>query len=177
MGDFSNRAYLSWSGKTVASNVVTGTFAPRVTVGKSAVEQHFERGDRITYMVSVANGTSEAKAPTLTDDLGAAGNFSPLSYIDGTAAAFTNGRRTVISPIKTAPPLVFPGLYVPAGTIVTVVYQVRVSACAGDAITNTATVTGGGIIAPVVASHTITRSLKKENGGFPPFTYSIKNFT
>lgn len=172
MGDFSNRAYLFWSGNVTASNVVRGTLLPRVSVFKSAVEPHYEICGKVTYVISIVNGTNAPKTVTLSDDLGGVGCVSPLSYIDGTAAIFIGGARRQIVPEVTSPVLIFGGIELPAGATAIIVYQARVSACAGDAITNTVTVTGDGIERSLVATHTITR-FKKINGGEPPFTYLI----
>jgi len=177
MASFSNRAVLRYGGIKVASNTVFGVIAPRVTVSKTAVEQSYERGGKITYILSIINETSAPKVLTLTDDLGAAGGASPLFYIDGTAAVFIDGVRAEITPTKTSSALVLTDLSVPAGAVATVAYQVRVSQCADGKITNTATITCSDLLSPIVASHTISRTEKSENGGCPPFTYSIKYST
>lgn len=174
MADFSNRAYLFKNGKAVASNVVKGTLSPRVTVHKRAVEPHYERYGKVTYIISVSNGTEAVKAVTLSDDLGGSVGASPLSYINGTAAIFIGGERQSIAPDATSPALVFGGIELPAGAVATIVYQARVSFCAGDTITNAVTLTGDGIETPLVAANTITRD-KRINGGEPPFTYSVKD--
>lgn len=172
MADFSNRAYLFWGEKSVASNIVRGTLSPRVSVFKSAIEPHYEICGKVTYVISIVNCTNAPKTVAFSDDLGAAGGVSPLSYIEGTTAIFIGGARRQIVPEVTSPVLIFGGIIVPAGATAVVVYQARVSACAGDAITNTVTVTGDGIERPLVATHTITR-FKRINGGEPPFTYLI----
>ena len=177
MASFSNRAVLRYGGKVARSNVVFGVIAPRVTVSKTPVEQSCERGGKITYIINVINETGAPKTLTLTDDLGTAGGASPLFYIDGTAAVFIGGRQAEVYPTETSPALVIEGLSVPAGAVATVVYQVRVSPCAGEKITNTATVAGVDLESPIVASHTILRAEKSENGGRPPLTYSIKYST
>lgn len=176
MGDFSNRAYLFWGGNVTASNVVRGTLLPRVSVFKSAVEPHYEICGKVTYVISIVNGTGAPKTVTLSDDLGGAGGVSPLSYIDGTAAIFIGGVRRQIVPEVTSPVLIFGGIIVPAGATAVVVYQARVSSCAGDAITNTATVTGDGIERPLVAAHTITRGeATRKCANEKKYTYSLRD--
>lgn len=177
MASFSNRAVLRYGGRKVASNTVFGVIAPRVTACKSSVEERYERGGKITYILSIINETSAPKVLTLTDDLGAAGGASPLFYIDCTAAVFIDGVRAEITPTETSPALMLAGLSIPAGDVATVAYQVRVSQCADGEITNTATITCSDLSSPIVASHTISSAEKSKNGGCPPFTYSIKYST
>ena len=175
MGSFSNRAYLFWNNKTAASNVVKGVIAPRVVMSKTAVEQNYERGGKITYIINIINETVAPKTVTLTDDLGAAGGASPLSYIDGTAAVFIGGRQASVSPTETSPALVFDVIAVPAGAVATVVYQARVSACAVGEIKNTATlfVSGSDIIS---AACVINESSNvRDNILSHKYTYSVND--
>lgn len=173
MVSFSNRAYLFWNNKTAKSNIVKGMIAPRIVINKTAVEQSYSRCGKITYIINVINPTPETARVTLTDDLGAAGGASPLSFIDGTAAVFIDGVRAAVAPTETSPSLAFPNLSVPAGAVATIVYQARVSACADGEIKNTATLSRAGSD-PIFATCVIGPSSSAQSRNYPhKYTYSI----
>ena len=71
MATFSNRAMLSYNGRTVDSNTVTGTFLQTLTLSKTALLDTYTAEDTVTYVVTLINsGTTPLTGLTLTDDLG-----------------------------------------------------------------------------------------------------------
>ena len=175
MSSFSNRAVLRYSGKAVPSNTVFGSVAPRLVINKTAVEQSYSRCGKITYIINVINPSPETARVALTDDLGAAGGASPLSFIDGTAAVFIDGVRAAVAPTETSQSLAFPDLSVPAGAVATVVYQARVSACADGEIKNTATLSRAGSD-PISATCVIgPSSSAQDRNCLHKYTYSVKD--
>ena len=72
MATFTNRATLSYNGRTVDSNTVTGTFLQTLTVTKTPLTGTYTAGETVTYTVSLVNaGATPLTGLTLTDDLGA----------------------------------------------------------------------------------------------------------
>ena len=73
---------------------------------------------------------------------------------------FVNGVPQAAPAVTPGAPLVFSGITVPAGGDAVIVYQAQVNAFApplsGSTITNTVTITGGGLTAPVTATETVT---------------------
>ncbi len=72
MATFTNRATLSYGGRTVDSNTVTGTFLQTLSITKTALSNTYTAGDTVTYAVTLINaGTAPLTGLTLTDNLGA----------------------------------------------------------------------------------------------------------
>ena len=88
----------------------------------------------------------------------------PLRYVSDTLRFFVNGALQPAPTVTAGPPLAVTGIDIPAGGSAVLVYETEVTAYAPLApdseITNTATVTGGGISAPLTASATV-RSLDR----------------
>lgn len=85
MASFTNQAHLSYNGRSVASNVVTGQMLSPLTLTKTAVVDTYAPTDTVTYVITIVNSGATAYTDlTLTDDLGAyaAGGQTvyPLSY-------------------------------------------------------------------------------------------------
>ncbi len=163
MAIFTNQATLSYGGNVTTSNVVTGELQQTVTVAKYAVERSYTQGEILTYVVSLVNtGSQPITNLTLTDDLGGAiaGGATPLDYVEGSFNYYLDGARQADPVVTSDTPLTVAGLSVPAGGNAFLVYQVRVnefaSPVAGGSITNTATVTGPSLQAPIVARETVT---------------------
>ena len=162
MALFSNQATLTYNGNTTNSNVVYGEILEALTVAKTAVESAYTQGDVITYAVSLRNTGGALTALTVTDDLGAytigTGSAVPLTYVDGSAVFFVDGAQVATPAVSAGPPLVFTGVTLPAGASAVLIYQATVNQFAspevGGVITNTVTVTGGGLATPVTASET-----------------------
>lgn len=165
MAAFQNRATLTYSGGTTDSNTVTGEITQVLSLTKTALDETYTAGDRITYIVSFVNsGTAPLTGLTLTDDLGAypIGDATavPLAYESGTVRYFVNGVLRPDPTVTAEAPLTVTGIDVPAGGNAVVIYEARASAAAplesGGTITNTVTASGGGISTAATASETVT---------------------
>lgn len=164
MAVFTNFATLSYKGGTRNSNTVTGEIMETVSVQKTAVSTGYGAGDTLSYAVSLVNaGPADVSGLTVTDDLGAyeldGTALYPLSYVDGTARLIVNGALQPAPTVTAGPPLVFSGINIPAGGSAVLVYEADVTGYAPLApdseITNTVTVTGGGVSVPLTASATV----------------------
>lgn len=164
MASFTNQAHLSYNGRSVASNVVTGQMLSPLTLTKTAVVDTYAPTDTVTYVITIVNcGATAYTDLTLTDDLGAyaAGGQTvyPLSYTPDSAAWFINGTRQA-DPTASGAPLVISGLSVPAGGNAVILYEAATTDAAplaeGSEITNAVTLTGSGIGTPLTAQATVT---------------------
>ena len=163
MPTFQNRATLSVGGNTINSNVVQGEIAEVLRITKTAVNGSYVPGDTVTYAVSVVNtGTVTYTDLTLTDNLGeypfGDGTLVPLIYVEGSVQAYVNGVLQT-QPAVTEP-FTVTGLTVPAGGNLLVLYSAEVNRFAppeaDGTVTNTVTLTGGGLSAPLTAEAVIT---------------------
>lgn len=198
MAIFRNQATLSYNGASTTSNVVVGEVTQVVTVAKYALIDQYQAGDQLTYVVSLTNaGNTAFTGLTVTDDLGAytfgTQTLTPLAYVGGSVALYQNGVLQAAPAVTAGPPLVFSGITVPAQGNVVLVYEAQVNEYADPSgagtIVNTATVAGGGLSAPVVATETvngtdavllsITKSISPvpvaENGRLT-YTFVIENY-
>ena len=164
MAIFSNQATLSYNGNSTNSNIAYGEILDVLAVTKTAVEGSYTPGQIVTYVVTLRNtGTSALTGLTVTDNLGGydfnGTTVYPLTYEAGSAAMFTDGAPQPAPAVTAGPPLVFTGITVPAGGDVVLVYQAQANAYAdpavGGTITNTVTVTGDGLSAPITATETV----------------------
>lgn len=152
MATFTNKATLTYNGRSVDSNIVTGTVNEALTVIKSVLDDTYAEGTRLTYVVSLINsGVTSFVGLSLIDDLGgyeiSAGNtVYPLSYVPDSVAYFVNGEPQEAPAVTADPTLVISGINVPAGGNALVIYQADVTDFAtldvDGTITNTATVLG-----------------------------------
>ena len=165
MPSFTNQATLSYPGAVLRSNIVTGNLVDVLTVAKTAVGSGYTAGEKLSYIVTLVNtGTVALTDLTLTDDLAAytldTQTLTPLSYVPDSLLYYQNGVLQSAPTVTAGPPMTVTGLTVPAEGSVTVVYQAQVNALAplavGSVLTNTATVTGGTLAAPLTASATVT---------------------
>lgn len=165
MATFTNKATLTYSGGAVNSNTVTGELLEVLAVTKNAVGGEYSAGDNITYVVSLRNsGTTTLSGLTVTDDLGAyifnETTVYPLNYVDGSLNYYLNGVLQAAPTVSAGPPLSVSGLNIPAGGNALLVYETEVSGfaplAADSTIDNIATVTGGGLSAPVTATAEVT---------------------
>lgn len=197
MATFFNQATLTYNGNTINSNIVTGELVEVVSASKTALSNDYSVGDIVSYAVNIINsGTQPFTDITVTDDLGAytfgETTLIPLSYEDGSVRYFINGVLQPSPTVTDGPPLTISGITVPADGTATVIYSARVNEFAplgtGAEITNTATVTGGGISSDVTAqatvpaetgtSLTITKSLNPTtvvDNGQLTYTFVIQN--
>ena len=164
MAIFSNQATLTYNGSSTNSNIAYGEILDVLVATKTSVEGSYTPGQIVTYVVTLRNtGNAPLADLTVTDDLGGylfgGMTLYPLTYVDGSVAMFANGVPQPDPTVAAGPPLVFSGITVPAGGDVVLVYQARANAyanpVAGGTITNTVTVTGDGLSAPITATATI----------------------
>lgn len=165
MATFRNQATLSYNGSSTTSNVVVGEITQVLAAAKNAPVDSYRVGDLLTYVVSITNaGAASFAGLAVTDDLGTyefgTETRTPLAYLDGSVALYQNGVLQEDPAVTAGPPLVVSGITVPAGGNVVLIYQARVNEFADPGaegrITNTATVTGGGLSAPIEVSETVT---------------------
>lgn len=164
MASFTNFATLSYNGGTTNSNIVTGEILEALTAVKTAVSANYSAGDRITYALSLVNtGTAAITDYTVTDNLGGytvgANTVYPLAYNAGTVRYYINGVLQTPPTVTAGPPLTVTGLTVPAGGSAVLIYETTATPVAplatGSSITNTATITGGGLTTPITAQATV----------------------
>ena len=165
MAIFTNQATLSYNNTVTTSNVTTGELLEVLSVTKTALQSTYGPGDAVVYFIQLVNtGTVPFTALTVSDDLGAydfdGATVTPLDYVDGTLRYFVDGVLQSTPTVTAGPPLAVSGITVPAGGSALLVYEARPNAFApggaGAAITNIATVSGGGLSAPLTAEATVT---------------------
>lgn len=169
MAIFTNQATLTYNNTQILSNVTTGQLLEELTVVKTALQQTYSAGDRITYTVSLINsGTSDDQALTLTDDLGAftpagmTAEVYPLTYDSGSVLVHVNGVVQTNVQVTAEEPLTVTGINVPAGGNVLISYSAQVNGSAplasGSVIENTVTVSGEALAEPLTATETVSVS-------------------
>ena len=165
MATFQNQATLTYGGNVTTSNVVTGELQQAVSVAKYAVSDTYTQGEVLTYVISLVNsGTTPLTELTVTDNLGAyvlnGNDLVPLDYVADSLAYYVGGVLQPTPATAATDPLVVTGITVPAGGNAFLVYQARVNEFAspaqGGSVTNTVTVTGTALPAPITASETVT---------------------
>ena len=163
MSIFTNQATLTYSGGSANSNVAVGEILEVLSADKTAVSGTYAPGELVTYVITIRNtGTGAFTNLTVTDDLGG-GENAPLTYEEGTVLYFVNGVPQAAPAVTPGAPLVFTGISVPAGGSAVIVYQARANAFASPEvegfITNTVTITGGGLTTPVTATETVNAAI------------------
>ena len=165
MAIFTNQATLSYNNTVTTSNITTGELLEVLSVTKTALRSTYTAQDTAVYLVQLVNsGTLPFTGLTVSDDLGAydydGTTLTPLDYVDGTLRYFADGVLQPAPAVTAGPPLTVSGITVPAGGSALLVYEAQLNSFApegaGAAITNTATVSGGGLSAPLTAEATIT---------------------
>jgi len=165
MALFFNQATLSYSGKTVNSNITTGEILEVLTANKTAVINEYSVGTDLTYAINIINsGSNSFTGLTVTDDLGAfpfsGETLQPLDYEDGSLRYFINGILQSAPAVTAGPPLVVSGISVPAGGTATILYAAKVNDFASPlpegTIENTAVISGNGIAGPITVTETVT---------------------
>ena len=159
MAIFTNQATLVYNGGSANSNVAVGEILEVLSADKTAVSGSYAPGELVTYVITIRNtGTGAFTNLTVTDNLGGGAN-APLTYEEGTALYFVNGVPQAAPAVTPGAPLVFTGITVPANGNAAIVYQARANTFADPGlegtITNTVTITGGGLTAPVTATETV----------------------
>ena len=165
MATITNQAALSYNGVTTLSNIAVGELVEVLTATKTAADTTYTAGGVKTFVISLVNSSAAALTGlTVTDTLGSytfSGNtLYPLTYVTGSLLYYVNGALQA-TPTATAP-LTVTGVTVPAGGSAMLIYTARVNEYAPlgveDSITNTATITGGGLTSSVTATETINAS-------------------
>ena len=165
MASFFNQATLSYNGNLINSNVTTGEIVETLSATKTAVTSTYGAGDTVTYVVNIVNsGALPFTGLTLTDDLGAytlgAGSVTPLTYKTDSLRYFVNGVLQAAPTVTDESPLTVTGISVPADGNAALVYETTVNnfapLAANAEITNTVTITGASLTAPVTAEETIS---------------------
>ena len=171
MASFTNFATLIYNGGTSNSNTVTGELLETLTLTKTAASSRYTARDNVTYVLSLVNGgTAPLTELALTDNLGGyafgTDTVYPLTYNEGTLRVYVNGVLQTTPTVTAGPPLTVTGLTVPAGGNALLVYEAAVTRYAPldqeAAITNTATVTGGGLAAPLTAQATLAAAQRAD---------------
>lgn len=153
-----------YNGRTTDSNTVVGELLEVLSVGKNAITNGYFEGDSITDVISLVNsGTAALTDLTVTDDLGGysfgANKVYPLEYVADLARKYVNGTLRQSPAVTAGPPLAIPQISVPAGGNALVIYETTLTGFApldvGASVTNTATVTGGGITNPITSEETV----------------------
>lgn len=163
MAIFTNQATLVYNGGSANSNIAVGEILEVLSADKTAVEGSYAPGELVTYVITIRNtGTAAFTGLTVTDDLGG-GADAPLTYEAGTALYFVNGVLQATPTVTAGPPLVFTGITVPGNGDAVIVYQARANGYASPqiegTITNTVTITGGGLTAPITATETVNAAI------------------
>ncbi len=169
MATFTNQATLTYNNTQTLSNVTTGQILEQLTVVKTALQQTYSAGERITYTVSLINtGTSDDQNLTVTDDLGAftptgmTTEVYPLTYDTGSVLVHVNGAVQTTAQVTAEEPLTITGITVPAGGNVLISYAAQVNGSAplvsGSTIENTVTVSGDALAEPITATETVSVS-------------------
>ncbi|MBQ1846437.1 MAG: DUF11 domain-containing protein [Clostridia bacterium] len=163
MATFTNQATLTYNNTSVLSNVTSGQLTETLSVTKTAANETYTQGERMTYAVSIVNtGTAAADGITVADDLGAFPfgdqTLYPLTWVQGSLRLFVNGVPEEAPAVQSEQPLQMTGLSVPANGNVLLMYEAEINGFAplepGSAIKNTVTLSGAG--EPLTASATVT---------------------
>ena len=164
MATITNQAALSYNGVTTLSNIAVGELLEVLTATKTAADTTYTAGGIKTFVISLVNSSAAALTGlTVTDTLGSytfSGNtLYPLTYVTGSLLYYVNGALQATPTVTATAPLTVTGVTVPAGGSA---YTARVNEYAPlgveDSITNTATITGGGLTSSVTATETINAS-------------------
>lgn len=165
MALFTNQATLSYNDTVTTSNVTTGELLEVLAITKTAASDTYGSQDTVTYVISITNtGTAPFTGLTVTDNLGGytfdGGTVYPLTYVPDSVLYYVNGVLQAAPAVVPGAPLVFSGISVPAGGNALLVYEARPNQfappTAGSTIVNEATVSGGGLSAPVSDTAVVT---------------------
>jgi len=164
MAVFSNQATLTYNGQSTNSNIAYGEILDVLAVTKTPVENSYSQGETVTYTVALRNtGGNALNGLTLSDDLGGYqfGHTTvyPLTYVEGSVLYYVDGVLQPAPAVTAGPPLVITGINIPANGDAVIVYQAVANSFAnpeiGGTITNTVTVIGDGLSAPITAEATV----------------------
>lgn len=161
MAVFYNKATLSYNGIVTDSNIVTGELVETVSITKTPLQAEYINGDVMTYVINLRNsGTTALTELSVTDNLGAydVGETTvyPLTYVEGSIAYFVDGALQTAPAVIDTTGLTINGISIPAGGNAAIIYQARVNdyapPTADGSVTNTAAVSGNGIVGETTAT-------------------------
>lgn len=200
MATFYNQATLSYNGNVTGSNITTGEIVEVITANKSAVSDNYTAAGDNTYVINIINsGNTDVTGLTVTDDLGSytVGDpptaVVPLDYVPNTVNYYVNGVKQADPTVSSESPLTVEGISVPSRGNAAIVYTARTNGFAplgeNGSITNTASISGAGLINPVTAAATVDHSqspvltinkalepsVVPENGTIT-YTFNIQNY-
>lgn len=164
MAVFYNKATLSYNGIVTDSNIVMGELVETVSITKTPLQTEYINGDAMTYVINLRNsGTTALTELSVTDNLGAydVGETTvyPLTYVEGSIAYFVDGALQTTPAVIDTTGLTINGISIPAGGNAAIIYQARVNdyapPTADGSVTNTAAVSGNGIVGETTATATI----------------------
>lgn len=165
MAIFTNYATLSYNGGSTDSNTVTGELLETLSAVKTAVGGNYEKDGSVTYAISLTNsGSTTLGGISVSDNMGAytlgTATLYPLSYEADSVRLYINGVLTTAPTVTVGPPTVFSGISVPAGGNAVLIYKASVTEYAppasGSTVTNSATISGAGLTAPITVNETVT---------------------
>ncbi len=181
MATFTNQATLRYNGNVINSNITTGELVEVLAATKTAVIDSYVQNSEITYVIQIVNsGTIAFTGLSITDNLGeyvfGAQTLVPLDYVDGSVRYYVNGVLQAAPVVEAGAPLVISGISVPADGVATVIYVARANQYAplgtDGSVTNTATISGGGI-----TEITVTETVNPESDARLSITKSISPAT
>ncbi len=167
MAQFTNQAQLSYNNSIKNSNIAVGEIQEVLSASKIAVSADYNENSRVAYAISLVNsGPTPLTGISVNDNLGAyvsgTQTLLPLDYVDGTLRYYVNGVLQTTPTITPGDTLDVSNLTIPADSTAMLLYEANVTPFApldaGSTIVNEATVTGGGLIAPVEATSTLAVS-------------------
>lgn len=161
---FTNQATLSYNNTSTNSNVVTGNIVEALSASKNAVVATYQRGDTITYVISIINSSSQPYTDvTLRDNLGAytfgTQTLVPLTYVEGSVNYYLNGVLQPSPTVSVVDGFVIENLTIPANSTALFIYEAEANEFAplnaGASITNIATINGENIIEEITVTETV----------------------
>lgn len=171
MATFKNQAQLTYDGRTVVSNVVSGEITEPLSITMNALVSEYSSDDTVTYVITLTNsGQAAVTNVTLTDDLGAyafgENTLVPLDYTVESIIVITNGTIQPTPTVSSVSPLTVEGIAVPAGGNTVVIYETHTNAYTPleteGSITNTVTAESAVLVDSITTSETVTATAAAE---------------
>lgn len=135
MGTITNKAYLSYNGTNIASNIAIGESPEIIKLTKTALSGAYKLGDEIVYVVSIVNsGSTSLSSLILEDNLGkyeytAQQDLIPLNYVSGSVQYYINGviQNTSSLEIVGIPTLKISNISIPKNGNAMLIYRTTVN--------------------------------------------------
>lgn len=142
--EFSNQAQMKVGDKEYKTNTVRGTFLEDLYGEYHVLEKSYQRGQELTYVVTLANGgtktitnlsvvDSMAGWPIDTnvksiDQLPKDKTYRyPLDFVPDSVRLFENGELMDAPKYTVEPPLIISGITLPSESIITLIYKMKVN--------------------------------------------------